>query len=228
MGKILRMLGAALAYFALGTILAEAVGLYLFWSQGKLAPERLWKALAALEGIELPDADAPKPEPPPQPTLEDVAAARAVKLRQIEQRELALAEGLQLLREERDRLSAQAADVARQQQAFAAELEELHNAALESGRENARLILENIKPKQAKELLVRMLDDGELDDVVMLVAQMPQTKRAKIAGEFKTDAEQAQLNEIMRKIREGAPDAPLAEQALETAQEEDAETDEEQ
>lgn len=213
MGKLIKGLAAFAAYFALGTVLAEAAGLYMFWSQGKLAPDRVWKALAALEGVELPDTNAAQPEAPPQPTLEDVAAARAIKLRQLEQREMSLAEGLQLMREERDRLSEQAADIARQQQAFAAQLATVHDTALETGRENARLILENIKPKQAKELLVKMLDDGELDEVVMLVSQMPQSKRAKIAGEFKSEEEQTRLNEIMRRIREGTPDAPLVDEA---------------
>ena len=65
----------------------------------------------------------------------------------------------------------------------------MQKGAAATGSEDVRRTLETIKPKQAKELLVLMLEQKEMDDVVVLMAGMPDGKRAKIIAEFKTPAE---------------------------------------
>jgi hypothetical protein len=97
--------------------------------------------------------------------------------------------------------------------AFRAQLDELHEGVLANNRETARLILESIKPKQAKDQVLRMVKEGEMDDVVSILSLMPTTRRAKIIGEFKTEEEAATLAEILQLIREGVPEAKLIEDA---------------
>ncbi len=84
-------------------------------------------------------------------------------------------------------------------------------SAVANGREDVRRTLEAIKPKQAKVLLAQMLDQKELDEVVALLDGMTENKRAKIIAEFKTPAEVEQLGEVLRRIRQGAPAATVAE-----------------
>ena len=67
---------------------------------------------------------------------------------------------------------------------------------------------------QGKELLLEMLDDEELNQVVVLLAAMPTSKCAKIMAEFRTAEEITQLNDILRKIREGYPEHDLADGTL--------------
>ena len=76
------------------------------------------------------------------------------------------------------------------------------------------LIIGSAKPKQAKEQLVQMLDNDELDIVVALLAALPDTKRSKIIAEFKTPNEAEQLGQILRRMREGYPDVALPEETL--------------
>ena len=68
----------------------------------------------------------------------------------------------------------------------------MEKGAAATGREDARRTLETLKPKQAKELIAQMLEGKEIDEVVMLLAGMPEGKRAKIIAEFKTPAETEQ------------------------------------
>ena len=65
------------------------------------------------------------------------------------------------------------------------------------------LIWENIKPKLAKELILKMIDADEKEEVVGIFASMPIPKQAKIVSEFKTEDEQKKLDDILRRIREG-------------------------
>jgi phage-related baseplate assembly protein len=44
---------------------------------------------------------------------------------------------------------------------------------------------------------------------VLILSQMPSAQRAKLIGEFKTDAEAETLAEILKLIREGVPETAL-------------------
>ena len=89
----------------------------------------------------------------------------------------------------------------------------LEKGAVGGGREDARRTLETIKPKQAKELLMQMLEHNEMDDVAILLEGMTEGKRAKIFAEFKAPAEVDTLGEVLRRIRLGEPAARVAKTA---------------
>ena len=74
---------------------------------------------------------------------------------------------------------------------------------VKKGQEDVRLIWENIKPKLAKELILKMIDADEKEQVVVILSAMPINKQSKIVSEFKSEDEQKKLDEIMRLIRQG-------------------------
>jgi hypothetical protein len=98
-------------------------------------------------------------------------------------------------------------------EAFQQQLNKDKVDALAKGNENARLLLESVKPKQAKELIMKMLEAEEIQQVVTMFEAMPIAKRAKIAAEFRTEEEAQKLDEILRRIRQGLPDAAIIEDA---------------
>ena len=138
--------------------------------------------------------------------------ARAVKTRNLELREQSLA------RQRRRKCKPNSASWPRRRSGcwhlrngFQGDLAALEKGAVANGREDARRTLEALKPKQAKELLVQMLDQKEIDEVVILLAGMTEGKRAKIIAEFKTPAEVEQIGDVLRRIRQGIPAANMAE-----------------
>ncbi len=216
-GKLLRGLSALLVYICVGTIIAQLIGLGVLWSRGALAPDRIMQVLAVVQGVDLATmrqeaVEAQITDNPAQPSFEDVVERRALALRDIEMRQIAVeTEMANLTRLER-RIGAAGDQLAMAEQDFQQRLDDLYDEALARGAEEARLILENIKPKQAKEQLIQMYEENEIDEVVRLFSAMPIAKRGKIAREFKQPDEITTLADILERMREGAPDADLVDE----------------
>ena len=66
-------------------------------------------------------------------------------------------------------------------------------------------IIENLSPEQAKAQLFLMMKNNEKGDVVSIIRTMPADKQKKLLAEFNTDEDQAQLNEILKELRNNAP-----------------------
>jgi hypothetical protein len=69
-----------------------------------------------------------------------------------------------------------------------------------------------LKADQAKLILVDMLrpENDEIDEVVLILKEMPDDKSAKIIREFQTPEEIKQISEVLRLMREGSPVADMA------------------
>ena len=216
-GRILAGCGALLGYLCIATVLAQALGLAYLSSKGKLDEAMFLRIVAAASGIDQPQSGQKPPgegdDDSRQVSLDDLARARAQRSRDLELREQSLTNDVAVVKSEYEKLIDEKDRYERIKAAFRAQLDELHEGVLANNRETARLILESIKPKQAKDQVLRMVKEGEMDDVVSILSLMPTTRRAKIIGEFKTEEEAATLAEILQLIREGVPEAKLIEDA---------------
>jgi hypothetical protein len=221
MGKLFQAFGALLAYFCIGTVLALLVGIAYGWQNGLFSGDKVQRIVSIAQGTEsspqLGDL-AGDSVAVVQPSLEEIAAARALKSRDLELREQALRNQASRVKFEQTQLAADQGGLTRVRKSFQAELDELRAQALSINEENARLILENMKPKQSKDQILTMVEEGELKDVVVLLSAMTVSKRTKILNEFKTEEESAKLAEILRLIRAGEPEVTLIDQARDQLQ----------
>jgi hypothetical protein len=223
MGRILGALMGLVTYSCVATLLAVGATLAYLRLSDTLTDDTVQKIVAVLEGAELFDPNRevpqkPKSEDSEQPSYEDREQARDLQARNLELREQALNSRLDLVRAEQRALVADKERHERLKEAFTNQLTALREGTTSSGRENVRMIWENIKPKQAKEQILQMLAAQEINEVVALLSAMPIDRRAKIVGEFKTPDEAAKLEEILRLIREGIPEINLVEKTLNQAQ----------
>lgn len=221
MSRLLRLIPAAIFYFCVATVLAEVGAIAVLASQGVLTKPRLMQCLAALYGVnlhELEKATAEANQPPPNetPAFEEVIKQRALASRALDLRETAVDKALvdvraltAQLKTERERY-----DLLKQQ--FDARLAQLELVFTDSSLQEVQRTLEAIHPKQAKDQILRMLDDatGEDEervnrDVVTMLKAMPLDKRKKILAEFKSEEEAEKLHEVLKQIREGVPDLTL-------------------
>jgi hypothetical protein len=217
-GRLVRGVWGAILYFALATLIAEGIVTACLRASGRLDEEKLAQVLAVLQGIppaetkaaEEVKKESPAPEPVP---YEQVLEARALKDKNLQLRALAVDNAWAQLKTERLQLADAQQRYKLQLADFNSRLDSVAKGAKVSGRDEVRRILESIKPKQAKELVLGMLDNGEDEEVVLLLSGMSDSKRAKLFGEFKTADENKKIDEVLRRIRQGAPDAPLAETA---------------
>jgi hypothetical protein len=216
-GKLLRGASTALVYFCIATILSEAILLACLAATWRPDRSQLVQALAVLQGIDLlalheETRSQQEPIPPEEASYEQIVEKRALAIRHIELREQALQNGLDQLRFDRDNLAKQREEYERLHEAFDEALLALREGKGAEGLAEVGVILENADPSQAKELLLQMLMRDEMDEVVLLLKNMENRKRSKILDEFVSRDEQQKLDEVLRRIREGAPEATLAEQ----------------
>jgi len=217
---IARLLGALstlLVYFCAATLVALVVILGYVCSAWQINQDKLLRIVAIARGAE-------PAQPPPKPTDEDkvgpeqvsyqqVLDRRALKVRDLELREQSLANALDELKSQQLLLAKSRQEEEHRAKQFETQLAALKEGAQTTGREVVRRTLETVKPKQAKEQLWEMLQANETDEVVLLLAEMPESRRAKILAEFKTPDESKKLADVLRRIREGQPEASIADQA---------------
>src|SRR6478735_8460289 len=197
MKAALTWLGSLFAALGIGTLITLSVIVAMLWWKGALADERVLGMLAALQGI--------KPPPPPglsainvdaeQPSLDQLLSSRMKAGLDLDLRESAIDKGLGDLRTIETALQNETKRLDYWKQSFDKRLSDLQTAASDAALREIQQTLEVIQPKQAKEQLVKMLEesktatDDPMEDVVRILKAMPLDKRKKILDEFKTPDE---------------------------------------
>ncbi len=217
---IAKVLGAAVnlvVCICAATMIAEVITLCYFWSSWNMDRGRLVQILAIAQGLDLlePEAEAnplrgdPAPE---QPTFDQVIAARASADRDLRMREMSLASAAEELKSQQRRLAEQRDAYERLKNGFQAELARLKQGAEAEGRSAFSATMERLEPEQAKTFLLEMLEKNEIEEVVILLAGMEERRRSALLGEFQAPDEIAKIAEVLRLIRQGHPQAALAEE----------------
>ncbi len=212
--RLIRAGMSLFVYFCVATILAQIILLIYLTVTWQIDRSRVLQVLAIAQGVDIfaikEQADSEKEQISiEQVSYDQVQQTRAVGVRHLELREQALKQGLKQLAAEQRKLVENMAQRKQLEQSFRTELADVQQGAVALGRENARLKLEALKPAQAKQQLGEMLKNDELDEVVALLAAMPDSKAGKIMAEFKLPGDTEQLYQILRRIREGFPDSKL-------------------
>ena len=151
---------------------------------------------------------------PEEPSYQDWIDRRATLFRDLELREQALDNAVARLNVERRQLADDQKTFVRIREAFQTQLAASKAEAEGQGIETLGSILESIKPQQAKDQILDMLENDEMDKVVVLLNAMTGSKRAKVIAEFKSETESKKVSEILRRIGEGEPVASAAEETL--------------
>jgi hypothetical protein len=222
--KIFKLLPAALVYFCVATVVAEAGAVGMLAAQGVLTRDKLIQCLAALYGVnlrEIEDKAKKAHEPPPneQPSYADIVKQRALASRQLDLREAALDKALVDMRALAAQLRTERERYDQLKLQFDQRLAQLEQAFTDTALQEVQRTLEVLQPNQAKDQILRMLkaqtpeeEERVNRDVVTIIKSMALDKKKKIFTEFKTDEEAAKLQWILNQIREGVPDTTLIRQ----------------
>jgi hypothetical protein len=203
-----RFLLALIGYLCVGTVVSAALGGGYLWYSGKLDDEKVFRVLAMLHNVDLnPEKTSAQRDKQGDAlgtmSYEDIEEARKVKSRVLELKMQSLGKGLSQVAFERDELTKDKERYVLLRASFEQRLKELEAETEAKGYANVRLIWENIAPKKAKEQILKMVEAGEMADVVHILSEMPIGKRAKIVSQFSTQEESEVLDQLLRMIREG-------------------------
>ena len=128
----------------------------------------------------------------------------------------ALDKGIENLRFDRDKLAQDWTHYENIKNGFEAKWAQFKGSTQEEGYTNVRLIWEKMKRGQAKDHIMAMKKNEQINEVVVLLSGMPNDKRAKIIKDFSTEEELSVLTEILDLIRRGDPERSLVEDTLDS------------
>jgi hypothetical protein len=210
-------MGTLITALGVGTLITVVVIVAMLWFKGVLTDERILGMLAALQGIDTspPSANAAQQAAAEQPSIEQMLSLRMKASLDLDLRESAIDKALGDLRTIETSLQNETKRLDSWKQSFDKRLADLQTAAADSSLREVQQTLETIKPQQAKEQLVKMLEDPKsptddpMEAIVRILKAMPLDKRKKILEQFKTPEDNKILAEILRMIRLGGSDSEL-------------------
>jgi hypothetical protein len=93
--------------------------------------------------------------------------------------------------------------------AFNEELKRLEEGSKGSAITEVRMTIESMRPRQAKDQMMRMLKDDQMEAVVTIIKGMTPDKRKKLLAEFKAGDEPDRLADILKQILQGMPETAV-------------------
>jgi len=214
----MRFLLSLIGYLSAATLITLALGIAYLWHSERLTGDKMFRIVALVQGVDLQQivASQHKTEdqtPPEEPSREALTGQQQMLDRNFEVKMLTLQQGrqqylstLEELKEKSDRFDRQA----REWQDKLKQQEEL------TTQENVAKVvsdLEQVKPNVAKDLLMKSIQEDRMDDVILLLSKMSESKKSKILKSFSTEQELEKLHEIHRLLIEGAANKEKLSQA---------------
>ena len=217
MKKAFTWLSALLVAISIGTSVSLVLLLIMLWWKGVLADERVLGMLAALQGIKPASltAEATLSTDSERSSPNEIQQARLRASLDLDLRESAIDKTLCDLRTIETQLRTESTRLDDWKKSFDKRLSDLQTAATDASLAEVQRTLEVIAPKQAKDQIMRMLNqppvtgENPMQDIITILKQMPLDKRKKILEQFKSDEEIEKLHEIFREILRGGADADL-------------------
>jgi hypothetical protein len=222
MSAIIRILFPLIGYVCVATVITAVLGYSYLRSQGKLDDEQMFRLVALMHDIdlqEIAESQQPNPEkiPAEESSYEDRQAQRAILLRHFEAKQEDLIRNLEGFNYRLDQVKDATAEYKAVRQDVKNFLQEQNSRIMKSGPNSVRAQLEKLDPKkQAKPLLLDMVENGKMEDVIMLLEGMKARNRDAILKTFTDEKELKTLHDIHTQMMSGKPVKPKIDAAIET------------
>jgi len=175
------------------------------WHTDQLNGDKLFRMVALVQDVDLEQlAEAQRRQrddvPPEEPSLDNMLRQQQIHDRNFEVKLLALQRGrqeydhrLQLLQERIDRYDRLATD-------WQSRLRKQEELTTQENLAKVVAQLEQVRPDTGKDLLMRWINEGRMDDTILLMSKMSENKLGRILKTFQTDEELNKLHEIHQRI----------------------------
>jgi flagellar motility protein MotE (MotC chaperone) len=214
--KLLAGLSSLFVYLAIGTVLFQSAGLLWAWRQGYLTTEKTQRALLVAYGLEPEDLKSSLQDEmlaPASLTYQEIRQYRSKMILDQDLRESSLVGSADDFRYIDAEYSERRRRLDRIRNDFEATMARLQGVATDKSLNEVRETIKSLKPDQAADQIVRMLelsrvsgDTRHRDDMVTILKTLPEATQRKLMAEFKTPERSAYLYEMLTQIRLGKPD----------------------
>lgn len=218
MATMIKLATSAVLYTCVATVISQSAVVTYWWTTGALNRHKVRQIVDVLAGVDmipaaLQKAGGPASELTQQVSFEEILQRRAIKSLDLDLREQAVGKGLSDLRTLASNIAEDTRRFDLRKEAFNANLKKLEQGAKDDAITEVRRTIESLRPRQAKDQLIRMLRDNQMQAVVTMIKAMAIDKRKKLLGEFKDGDEPDQLAEILHQILQGVPEIDVIQQA---------------
>ncbi|MEM8864209.1 MAG: hypothetical protein AAGF31_01530 [Planctomycetota bacterium] len=207
-------------YLSTATVLSAVIGFGYLWQTRRLDDEKLFRIVALVHDVDI-DALAAEQEdnanevPPEEPSLDDIAGYQAIAARNFEVKNDALKRGSDAFNHAFRRLKTATDHFSELSNKIETELKSQGELSSKEAISKVVRDLELLGPEEAKQQLLRTLDDKDgMNDVILLMNAMSTGKLKSILKKFKSQEELDALHEIHRVMLSGGPQAQGMEAAL--------------
>jgi len=220
MNAMIRIVFPLIAYLCVGTVITLAGGYGYLRFSDRLDDERMFQILSLIYGIDLDEItktyEAGQEDVPP----EDMSFAQqqeqvqlAILNRQGKQDDLKkLIDEFESKTKELNVASGHFGSFKEQVEIY---LKQRKDEAIKSGVVNVRGQLQNLNAKkQAKPLLIKMINEGRMDDVILLLNFMPKRNSTEILRSFDSEKEIDMIYEIEKRMLLGDPERSFIDSKL--------------
>ncbi len=217
MMRLINTMTALVAYVCVATVIALALGIGYLWHTDRLNDDKVFRMVALFHDVDLQQIAESQHKssdevPPEEPSLNTVKHYQQVQDRNLEVKLLALQRARQDSDHRLQELKVQTERYDRLAQEWQSKLKQEKERTTQENLATVVSQLEQIKPDVAKDLLMRWIEEERMDDAILLMSKMSESKLSKILKEFETDKELDRLHEIHQRIIGGG--APQLEKAL--------------
>lgn len=214
LGKLIGTAGAAFVYACVATTVAEAIIVASLWQSGAFDATKMRKYAAVIYGFDLATLDIDGKQPKAGETNATLARDELLDSRvrsnaTLAARQEAIRKGAEDIRVLVQTLSTKRERYEIVKDGFDDLLVQLEQDVNNTALTEVRRTLEVLQPKQTKDLMIDMLEDGDatpeddvLGDVLAIIRGIPQDKLKRIFSEFKSEEERTVLNRILLAIGE--------------------------
>jgi hypothetical protein len=220
MGKIIDLLLGLIAYVCVATVITLALVIGYFFHTDQLNSDKVFRIVALVQDVDIQQLSVTQKKKPgdevpsEEPSLNEVTNRQQVQDRNFEVKLLALKRGkqdydvsLHDLNEKIDRYDRMVHDIQSrltQQQ----ELTTQQNIAKVVSQ------LEQVKPDVGKDSLMKFIAEERMDDAILLMSKMSESKLKNILKTFQTPQELSMLHDIHRRIISGGPESVNLKKAI--------------
>lgn len=219
MGKIIDLLFGLIAYVCVATVITLALIIGYLWHNDQLNDDKMFRLMAVMQDVDLQKMAAAENKsdsevPPAEQSLNQVMHHQQVLDRNFEVKQLALQRGKQEYDSSYQQLVEQTARYDRIAQDWQNRLKQ--EQELTSQQNVAKVVsqLEQVSPDVGKQQLMLWIDEKKMDDAILLMSKMSESKLAKILKTFESETELKQLHEIHERIISSGNENSKLEKAL--------------
>lgn len=212
MGAMIRILFPLIGYFCVATVITLAAGYGYLRSTGSLDDESMFRIVSLLHGIDL-DEIAQENEtdeqnvPPEEMSFEDRQQHLLMNVLHLQAKKDDIEKNITIFRAESNTLNNRISFLNNFSDEVKQFLEQRKAEATAAGLLAVRDQWKILNKTQSKQLLIRMVNNGQMDTVIDILNGLPPSIRKDIWKAFTTDEELQMLYEIEQQMLRGGPEA---------------------